>query len=64
MHKGVKFPCNQCDYQATNQSNLKVHVKSIHEGVKYACEYCSIEFSFRRALRKHVNYCKAYRDQR
>merc|ERR1712126_401084 len=29
-HEGVRYPCSQCDYQATRQSSLKRHVKSIH----------------------------------
>ena len=29
-HEGIKYPCNQCDYQATTQGSLKRHTKSIH----------------------------------
>ena len=35
-HEGVKYACNQCDHQATRQSNLTQHIQSVHEGVKYA----------------------------
>ena len=26
-HKGVKYACNQCDYQGTQQNNLRIHIK-------------------------------------
>ena len=29
---GVKYPCDQCAYAATRQSNLKQHKDSVHEG--------------------------------
>ena len=31
MHEGVKYSCNQCEYQATNQGNLKRHKQSHHK---------------------------------
>ena len=34
-HDGVKYACDKCDYQATQQGNLRTHMKSKHEGVKY-----------------------------
>ena len=30
-----KFPCDQCDYKATQKSSLLTHIKSKHEGVKF-----------------------------
>ena len=30
IHEGIKYPCNQCDYQATTQSNLQKHIQSKH----------------------------------
>ena len=35
--EGVKYSCNQCNYQATQQVSLKTHKKSVHGGVKYSC---------------------------
>ena len=40
LHEGVKYDCNQCDYKATQQTNLSQHQKEIHEGVKYNCTQC------------------------
>ena len=34
INKSCKYACNQCDYQATYQGNLTVHIQSKHEGVK------------------------------
>ena len=29
-HEGVKYPCNHCDYQATQQSSRQTHIQSKH----------------------------------
>ena len=29
-HEGIKYPCNQCDYRATTQSNFQRHIQSKH----------------------------------
>ena len=34
-HVGVKYACNQCDYQATTQGYLTTHIQNKHEGLKY-----------------------------
>ena len=39
-HGGIKYPCDQCDFKATQKSNLLTHLKSKHEGVKYPCDQC------------------------
>ena len=28
-HEGVKYPCSQCDFKATQQSSLKTHIESL-----------------------------------
>ena len=30
-HEGVRYSCNQCEYQATQQGNLKRHKQSVHK---------------------------------
>ena len=42
-HEGVKYACNQCDQQFTQQSSLTTHIQSQHEGVKYACNQCDYQ---------------------
>ena len=39
-HKGKKYNCNQCEYQATTPAFLKQHEASYHDGVKYTCNSC------------------------
>ena len=40
IHEHVEYPCEKCDYIATQKSILKLHIRSIHEGLKYPCEKC------------------------
>ena len=54
MHEGVKYTCDQCDYQATQQSNLTVHIQSKHEGIKYVCDQCDQQFTQKNTLRIHI----------
>ena len=30
IHEGVRYPCDQCDYKATQKGSLKRHKKSNH----------------------------------
>ena len=54
MHKGLKYACNQCDYQATRQYHLTRHIQSIHEGVRYACNQCDKLFTTQTNLIIHT----------
>ena len=40
MNEGISYPCQQCDYKATQQSDLNRHVKAIHDGVRNPCQQC------------------------
>ena len=35
-YSGVKYSCDQCDYEDTKKGNILTHIKSKHEGVKYS----------------------------
>ena len=52
-HKGVKYACDQCDYQASNQFSLRNHIQSKHENLKYPCNQCDYQGS-KDALRFHL----------
>ena len=52
--KGVKYACNQCEYQATTKSNLTIHTQSIHQGVKYPCNQCDQQFTAQSNLTIHI----------
>ena len=54
MHEGVKYACDQCDYQATQQGHLTIHIQSKHEGIKYACNWCEQQFSKTSNLKTHI----------
>ena len=53
-HQGVKYPCSQCDYKATQSGHLKEHVESVHEGVKYPCNQCQYQATQRSNLYTHI----------
>ena len=31
IHEGVRYPCDQCDYKASQKESLKTHRKSKHQ---------------------------------
>ena len=41
VHEGVKYPCWQCDNQATTKGSLAQHKQVVHEGIK-KCGHQSI----------------------
>ena len=45
-HEGIKYPCQQCDYQATDPSALRKHTKGKHEGTKYPCQQYDYKGTF------------------
>ena len=53
-HGGIKYPCNKCDYQATQQISLQRHIESIHEGIKYPCNQCDYQATEKGSLQRHV----------
>ena len=44
----------QCDYQATYQSNLLIHIQSKHEGIKYPCNQCDYQATRQSSLQRHI----------
>ena len=34
-HEGVKYSCNQCEYKATTNGNLKMNQQSKHDNFRY-----------------------------
>ena len=53
-HEGVKYACNQCNFQAILQGNLTKHLQSKHKGVKYACDQCGKQFTEDGSLMRHI----------
>ena len=54
VHRDIRYPCSECDYQAKSISYLKNHVKTIHEGVRYECKECENQFTTESSLRVHL----------
>ena len=56
VHEGIKsFKCNLCDYQATQISNLKIHIDSVHEGTKpFKCNLCYYKAAQNASLKRHI----------
>ena len=52
----MTYSCNQCQYKATQQSNLKIHQQSKHEGVKYSCNLCQYQTGLAGNLKKHQQF--------
>ena len=51
---GDKYPCNQCQYEATQKSSLIRHIQSIHEGLRYNCNQCNYTAKLKDILRIHI----------
>ena len=60
-HLGVKYPCTECDYQATQQASLKTHFNSKHAGVTYPCDQCEYKANTQKPpIEKiHISYSKS-----
>merc|ERR1712189_9619 len=52
--ESIKYPCQQCDYQATRSYNLQLHIKSKHEGIKYPCQHCDYQATQSVNLQRHI----------
>ena len=52
-HRGVKYSCNQCEYQATQKGSIKIHKESKHEGLKYSCNQCNYQATQQGHLERH-----------
>ena len=45
--------CKVCDYVATNNTYLNIHIESVHIGLKYKCDLCNVELSTNANLKRH-----------
>ena len=49
----MKYPCGQCEYQATTKGSLDKHRRSVHEGIKYPCGQCEYQATTKGSLDQH-----------
>ena len=54
VHEGVKFICDQCEYEATTKSHLTEHKKAQPDGVTFDGGQCDYKSSWRSMLVRHV----------
>ena len=52
-HK-VEYPCNECDYVATQTGHLKTHIEIKHKGIRYPCSKCDYAAKTAINLNRHV----------
>ena len=48
------YPCDQCDFMATQPSSLKIHECSIHREMKYSCDQCDYLTNTSSNLHRHT----------
>ena len=51
---GGLFPCDQCNYEATQRYHLKRHWISKHGVTKINCDFCNKSFSLKGSLQGHI----------
>ena len=54
MHEGVRYPCHQCDFNATQRGDLMRHIKSQHEGLRFLCDQCDYMATTKGHLMSHI----------
>ena len=54
VHKKIKYPCGECEFQASQKKVLDNHIKSIHKQAKYPCNVCDFQASQKPALYSHI----------
>jgi KRAB domain-containing zinc finger protein len=47
------FPCEACNYVATTNKNLRVHIESVHDGIRYRCDQCDQTMTREEGLKRH-----------
>jgi len=50
----AKYPCEHCDYVATQGNNLKKHIEAKHLGVTYSCNLCPYQATQKQNLKRHM----------
>ena len=49
-----RYPCSQCDHQATSKPHLKRHIESVHKKIKHPCALCEHKASSKANLWTHI----------
>ena len=54
FYKGVRYPCDECDYSSVKAWSLKKHKESKHGGVSYSCTQCDFVGNSASSLKTHT----------
>jgi len=54
VSKIKSFPCDQCEYVASQNGHLKRHVTAKHGVERFECKLCGKKFTLKESLRRHV----------
>ena len=54
VHKRLRFSCDECDFQYTQENKLKEHKQTKHEGIKFICAECKYEGNSKSRFSNHV----------
>ena len=50
---GIKYRCEECDYQANRKQGVDSHVKMKHMGIKFMCRECEYKAGTQQGLKMH-----------
>ena len=50
VHVLIRFPCEQCKYQATVKDSLERHRRAVHDSMKYPCRQCEYQATTKESL--------------
>ena len=48
------YQCDQCDYKAIQEGELKKHKVLLHGGVKYSCDQCDYKTREKSSVNRHM----------
>ena len=49
--KGVRYPCSQCEYKATNTDYDMMHAESMHKDINNSCKGCEYKIHIKHVLK-------------
>ena len=52
-HDEVRYPCDQCGYEATQKTSLIIHHNALHANVKFQCDKCEYKATQKSSLKTH-----------
>ena len=56
MTRADRFVCDICEYKATRQTQLTLHIESKHEGIRYGCNICPFKTITNNFLNVHKQF--------